>query len=61
MVDTIVNVNKTDVAEVYSSKVKLVMEARRVFGERAAAQLWMAIGLPMVPAMFRQRTQGDLL
>jgi hypothetical protein len=37
--------------------LRMVTEARQTYGERAAAQLWEKLGLPMVPAMaevFRQ-------
>jgi hypothetical protein len=41
-------------------KVRLVSEARQTFGTRSAAQLWMRLGLPMVPAMQPPPRQGEL-
>jgi len=43
-----------------SLSLRLVAEARHVFGERAAAQLWDKRGLPKVPAMDRVFRQLDL-
>jgi hypothetical protein len=41
-------------------KVRLVSEARQTFGTPSAAQLWMQLGLPTVPAMMQPPRQGDL-
>lgn len=38
----------------------MVSEARRSFGPKVAAELWMQTGLPTVPGMFRKPTQGEL-
>lgn len=42
-------------------KVRLVTEARHTFGTHAAAQLWFRLGLPIVPAMYHDPRQGELL
>lgn len=42
-------------------KVRMVTEARHTFGIPAAAQLWLELGLPVVPAMFHDPRQRDLL
>lgn len=42
-------------------KVRMVTEARLTFGVPTAAQLWFKLGLPIVPAMFHDPRQGDLL
>jgi hypothetical protein len=38
----------------------MVTEARHTFGIPAAAQLWIKLGLPTVPAMLHDPAQGDL-
>ncbi len=43
-----------------SIRLRLVTEARRTFGERAAAQLWVKLDLPIVPAMLEGYGQRDL-
>lgn len=44
------------------SRVRLVTEARHSFGEASARQLWMRLGLPVVPAMTAPRPeQLDML
>ena len=43
-----------------AEKVRLVKEARQVFGTRAAGELWFAVGLPTVPAMRLAPAQSDL-
>jgi hypothetical protein len=43
-----------------SLRVRIVAEARQTFGERAAAQLWHKLELPLVPAMAMPLAQGDL-
>lgn len=44
------------------SRVRLVTEARHSFGEASARQLWMRLGLPVVPAMTAPRAeQLDML
>lgn len=42
-------------------KVRLVTEARHTFGPQAAGQLWFKLGLPVVPAMYHDPRQGELL
>ncbi len=42
-------------------KLKKVNTAARVFGERAGAQLWVKLGLEMVPAMRSSFSQMDML
>lgn len=44
-----------------TSKLRLVTEARQTFGHKAAAQLWVKFGLPMVPAMIEENRQFSLL
>lgn len=44
-----------------SLKVRMVTECRQTFGERAAGQLWLKLGLIVVAAMFHDPRQGDLL
>jgi prophage antirepressor-like protein len=48
--------DETEITE--SLKVRKVSEARQTFGPQAAGQLWMKLGLPMVPAMLNPK-QGD--
>jgi hypothetical protein len=48
------------VHESESLRVRMVSEARQTFGERAAAQLWRKLDLPLVPAMAAPLAQGDL-
>jgi hypothetical protein len=43
-----------------SLRIRMVAEARQVFGARAAAQLWHKLDLPYVPAMAAPLAQGDL-
>jgi hypothetical protein len=42
-------------------KVRAVTEARHTFGVPAAAQLWLKLGLPVVPAMLHVPGQGELM
>ncbi|KTQ92657.1 hypothetical protein NS226_15310 [Aureimonas ureilytica] len=42
-------------------RVRLVSEARQVFGTRAAGELWFKLGLPITPSMTEARKQLDLL
>lgn len=43
-----------------AGKVRLVQEARQVFGTRAAGELWFTLGLPTVAAMRLASAQSDL-
>jgi hypothetical protein len=43
-----------------SQRVRMVTEARQTFGQRAAAELWSVLGLPLVPAMEDVLAQGEL-
>lgn len=43
-----------------ADKVRLVKEARQVFGTRAAGELWFTLGLPTVAAMRLAPAQSDL-
>lgn len=43
-----------------SVKIRMVNECRQVFGNKAGAQLWFKIGLPVVPEMLVDRRQIDL-
>lgn len=47
-------------AQPETNKVRMVAEARQVFGNRAAGELWMTLGLPSVPAMRLAPAQSDL-
>lgn len=47
-----------EVAE--GSSVRLVTECRLTFGVNSAAQLWFKLGLPVVPAMYRETMQLEL-
>lgn len=40
-----------------TAKVRIVNEARHVFGAQAAAQLWVKLGLPIAPAMMHDPRQ----
>ena len=40
--------------------IRMVTEARHVFGVQPARELWFALGLPRVPAMMAAPRQGDL-
>ncbi len=42
-------------------KVRMVAEARHIFGVPAAAQLWLERGLPIVPAMLHVAGHGELM
>jgi len=42
-------------------KVRAVTEARHTFGVPAAAQLWLRLKLPVVPAMLHAPGQGELM
>jgi hypothetical protein len=42
-------------------KVRMVTEARHTFGVPAAAQLWLELRLPVVPAMLHTPGQGELM
>jgi hypothetical protein len=44
-----------------NSKLRMVTEARQTFGAKAAGQLWVKFGLPMVPAMIEENRQYSLL
>lgn len=44
-----------------TGKLRMVTEARQTFGHKAAAQLWVKFGLPMVPAMIEENRQFSLL
>ena len=43
-----------------SQRVRMVTEARQTFGQRAAAELWKELKLPIVPEMEDYLAQGDL-
>lgn len=47
-------------AQPETNKVRMVAEARQVFGARAAGELWFNLGLPYVPAMRLALSQSDL-
>ena len=51
--------NRTEEAE--PTKVRLVTEARHTFGVPSAAQLWFKLGLPVVPAMYHDPRQMELI
>ena len=51
----------TRTEESEAPKVKLVTEARHTFGVPSAAQLWFKLGLPVVPAMYHDPRQMDLI
>ena len=46
--------------EAEGPRVRMVTEARHTFGIPAAAQLWLKLGLPVVPAMLHDPRQPDL-
>jgi prophage antirepressor-like protein len=48
------------VKESDASKLQKVAETRRTFGLRAAAKLWVELGLPTVPEMFHAPAQSEL-
>lgn len=50
-----------EVGEPDGPKVRLVTEARHTFGTQAAAQLWFKLGLPIVPGMYHDPRQAELL
>lgn len=41
-------------------RLRTVSEARHVFGNQAAAQLWFKLGLPVVPAMMHDPRQREM-
>lgn len=49
-----------DATESESVKLRMVTEGRQTFGTQAAAQLWMHLGLPVVPAMVERSPQLTL-
>jgi prophage antirepressor-like protein len=49
---------RTEEAE--GTKVKLVTECRQTFGIPAAAQLWIKLGLPIVPGMLHDPRQAEM-
>jgi hypothetical protein len=44
-----------------TTKLRMVTEARQTFGQKAAGQLWVKFGLPVVPAMIEEDRQFSLL
>jgi hypothetical protein len=42
------------------ANLQMVRETRHIWGARAAAQIWIELGLPRVPAMDEMFRQGDL-
>lgn len=50
----------TPCAQPETNKVRMVAEARQVFGARAAGELWFALSLPVVAAMRLAPAQSDL-
>jgi hypothetical protein len=42
-------------------KLRMVNEGRQVFGVRAAAELWFKLNLPVVPSMFHDPRQLELI
>lgn len=47
--------------EAEGPRVRLVTEARHTFGVQSAAQLWFKLGLPVVPAMYKDPRQFEFL
>jgi hypothetical protein len=39
----------------------MITECRQTFGQKAAGQLWVKFGLPVVPAMIEENRQFSLL
>lgn len=52
--------HRREPADPTASRRRLVAEARKTFGPRAAGELWRALGLPTVPAMADPPAQGEL-
>ena len=50
----------TPCAQPETNKVRMVAEARQVFGAKAAGELWFALSLPVVAAMRLAPAQSDL-
>jgi len=49
-----------DTEEAEGPRIRMVTEARHTFGIPAAAQLWVKLGLPVVPAMMHAPPQSDM-
>lgn len=58
--DSIVIEDHEQPHEPENSKLRMVTEARQTFGAKAAGQLWVKFGLPMVPAMVEENRQYAL-
>lgn len=50
-----------ETAESYRERLEVVTEVRRIFGLPSAAALYIKLGLPLVPPMFHDPRQMDLL
>lgn len=59
--DTVIIEDHEQPHEPENSKLRMVTECRQTFGSRAAGQLWVKFGLPMVPAMIEENRQFSLL
>lgn len=44
-----------------NQKLRMITECRQTFGQKAAGQLWVKFGLPIVPAMIEENRQFSLL
>jgi hypothetical protein len=45
------------VKEPASVRLRMVTETNNIFGQRAAAELWFKLGLPIIPAMMHGPSQ----
>lgn len=57
---TVVEEPLVEAKESESLSLRKVNEARQVFGNQAAAQLWFKLGLDVVPAMLQDTRQAEL-
>lgn len=57
---TVVRLSEPGQALPETIRLRMVREARQTFGMRAAGQLWLGLGLPVVPAMRAPQPQRDL-
>ena len=53
-------IGEDEVNESEATKLRHVTECRLTFGNRAAAQMWFSLGLPVVPAMLNEPRQAEL-
>lgn len=61
MADPVVIEDHEQPHEPENQKLRMITECRQTFGQKAAGQLWVKFGLPIVPAMIEENRQFSLL